>query len=149
MFGAVYCKCVAQYLFSPLTRGLSGVSPSRRGGRGDRVVIGGSGSQGVGGRVGVAGAETGVVGGRDRSGIGRVTPSAVAYCARECWQFFNTLFSTMESGVELAIVLVGAMAENMVERSLEENYERRIASASDWGHGFLRKRRVLKIVDLL
>jgi len=64
---------------------LGGVRPSRGRVRGERGVVGGPGSQmvGVGGRVGVVGREIGVVGGFDESGMGRVTPSAVAYCARE------------------------------------------------------------------
>ena len=130
---------------------LGDVRPSSAKVRGDRGVIGGPGSQsvGVGRGIGVVGIETGVVGGFDESGMGRVTPNAVAYCARESWQFFSTLLSTMESGVGFTMFLVGAMAENIVERSLDENHDRRIASASDWGHGFFRKRRVLRIVDLL
>jgi len=55
----------------------------------------------------------------------------------------------MESGVGFTMFLVGAMAENILERSLDENHDRIMASASDCGQGFLRKRRVLRIVDLL
>jgi len=64
---------------------LGGVRPSRRSGRGDRGVVGGTESHciRVEGKVGVAGSANGVVGGCKESGIGRVTPRAVAYCARE------------------------------------------------------------------
>ena len=44
---------------------------------------------------------------------------------------------------------LGARAENMAERSLEVNLDRKMGSTSDRGQLRLRKRRVLMILVLL